>query len=80
MRILDIDDVHQQFHSLIEQAARGQSFVIAKAGKSLVQVLPLAAPGVRFLKRTGFLAGQISVPEDFDQMGGGVEGMLGWSR
>jgi hypothetical protein len=31
--------------------------------------MPLSAPEAGKLKRLGFLAGQIAVPEDFDRMG-----------
>ena len=48
-------------------AARGEAFVIAKAGKPLVKVVPIDAP--ESVKRLGFLRGEIQVPEDFDQMG-----------
>jgi hypothetical protein len=45
--------------------------VIAKAGKPLVKVMALDAPEPAQRKRLGFLAGQISVPADFDRMGAG---------
>ena len=51
---------------LVEDAARGQPFVIARAGKPLVKVTRLEAETPR---RLGFLQGQASVPEDFDSMG-----------
>lgn len=46
----------------------GEPFIIARAGKPLVTVMSLdaQASGPR---RTGFLPG-ISVPDDFDRMGG----------
>jgi antitoxin (DNA-binding transcriptional repressor) of toxin-antitoxin stability system len=56
---------------LIDQAAKGEPFVIAKAGKPLVKVTPLDTPVAGQIKRLGFMAGQIAVPDDFDQMGGG---------
>jgi hypothetical protein len=34
----------------------------------LVKVIPLNAPKPSQIKRFGFMAGQISVPDDFDQM------------
>ena len=43
--------------------------MIAKAGKPLVKVVPLNAPDAGEVKPLGFLAGQISVPDDFDEMG-----------
>jgi antitoxin (DNA-binding transcriptional repressor) of toxin-antitoxin stability system len=53
----------------VEQAAKGDSFVIAKAGKPLVKVSALSSPDSSQMKRLGFLTGQISVPDDFDRMG-----------
>ncbi|MDB5365131.1 MAG: prevent-host-death family protein [Rhodospirillales bacterium] len=44
--------------------------MIAKAGKPLVKVVALDAPVAGQVRRVGFLAGQIAVPDDFDQMGG----------
>jgi antitoxin (DNA-binding transcriptional repressor) of toxin-antitoxin stability system len=44
--------------------------VIAKAGKPLVKVVSLGTPEPRQMKRLGFMAGQIAVPDDFDRMGG----------
>jgi hypothetical protein len=35
----------------------------------MAKVIPLGAPEAGQLKRLGFLAGQITVPDDFDQMG-----------
>ena len=52
---------------LVDQAAKGKPFVIAKAGKPLVKVTALDAPATP--KRLGFLAGEIEVPDDFDSMG-----------
>jgi antitoxin (DNA-binding transcriptional repressor) of toxin-antitoxin stability system len=53
----------------VEKAAGGESFVIAKAGKPMVKVVPLDAPGAGQIRRFGFLKGQIRVPDDFDTMG-----------
>jgi antitoxin (DNA-binding transcriptional repressor) of toxin-antitoxin stability system len=52
---------------LVDQAARGESFVIAKAGKPMVKVTALDAPAKP--RRLGFMVGEITVPEDFDRMG-----------
>ncbi len=53
----------------MELAAKGEPFVIAKAGKPMVKVIPLNAPEPSKIKRFGFMAGQISVPDDFNRMG-----------
>ncbi len=62
---------------LVELAAKGEPFVIAKAGKPIVRVeaiVPASAPPPR---RFGFLAGQIEVPADFDTLGAvEIEAML----
>jgi prevent-host-death family protein len=69
MRVFNIHEAKTQLSRLVEQAARGEPFVIARAGKPLVKVIALDAPEARQRKRRGFLAGQIVVPDDFDRMG-----------
>jgi prevent-host-death family protein len=70
MQIVNIHEAKTHLSRLIEKAARGEAFVIAKAGKPLVKVTALDTPAAGQNCRLGFLAGQISVPDDFDQMGG----------
>jgi len=36
----------------------------------MVKVIPVDAPESRQIKRIGFMAGQVEVPDDFDHMGG----------
>jgi prevent-host-death family protein len=69
MQTYNIHDAKTHLSRLVEQAAKGESFVIAKAGKPMVKVIPLNAPGPSQIQRFGFMAGQISVPDDFDRMG-----------
>jgi len=69
MRTVNIHDAKTNLSRLVDQAAKGESFVIAKAGKPLVKVVALDAPVAAEQKRIGFLAGQFQVPDDFDQMG-----------
>lgn len=69
MTSINIHDAKTHLSRLVDQAAGGEPFVIAKAGKPLVKVTPLAAPESHQVRRLGFLAGQITVPEDFDRMG-----------
>jgi prevent-host-death family protein len=69
MRTVNIHDAKTHLSRLVEQAAGGEPFVIARAGKPLVKVVPLDAPDRPRTKRIGFLAGEISVPDDFDTMG-----------
>lgn len=69
MKTVNIHEAKTQLSRLVEEASRGESFVIAKAGKPVVRVTALGAPSGAQVRRTGFLAGQLSVPDDFDQMG-----------
>jgi prevent-host-death family protein len=68
MRIINIHQAKTQLSRLVEEAAMGEPFVIAKAGKPMVKVTALDAPVGTEIKRLGFLSGQISVPDDFDRM------------
>jgi len=63
---VNIHEAKTHLSRLVDRAAKGESFVIAKAGKELVKVTALEAPAAP--RRLGFLAGQIEVPEHFDRM------------
>jgi prevent-host-death family protein len=69
MQTVNIHDAKTNLSRLVDQAAKGEPFVIAKAGKPLVKVISLNAPEGAQIKRLGFLQGQLKVPDDFDQMG-----------
>jgi prevent-host-death family protein len=69
MKTVNIHEAKTHLSKLIEAASKGESFVIAKAGKPVVKVTALGAPTGAQVRRLGFLAGQISVPDDFDRMG-----------
>ncbi|WP_158752078.1 type II toxin-antitoxin system Phd/YefM family antitoxin [Acidobacterium sp. S8] len=71
MNTYNIHEAKTQLSKLVEKAAKGESFVIAKAGKPLVKVIALDAPEPSQMKRFGFMAGQIKVPDDFNTMGAG---------
>ena len=67
MVTVNIHEAKTQLSKLVDQAVKGESFVIAKAGRPLVKVTALETPAAP--KRLGFLVGEIAVPEDFDRMG-----------
>jgi prevent-host-death family protein len=67
MVTVNIHEAKTQLSKLVDQAVKGEAFVIAKAGKPLVKVAVLDAPAAP--QRLGFLKGEIAVPEDFDRMG-----------
>jgi prevent-host-death family protein len=68
MNIVNIHEAKTHLSKLVEQAAQGESFIIAKAGKPMVKVIAMDAPIGKRIKRRGFLAGQIKVPDNFDTM------------
>lgn len=65
MKTVNMHEAKTHLSKLVEAAAAGESFVIARAGKPLVKVMRLEAETPR---RLGFLQGQFNVPEDFDRM------------
>jgi prevent-host-death family protein len=69
MQTVNIHEAKTQLSRLIDQAVKGDSFIIAKAGKPLVKVTRLDAPSAGQIQRLGFMAWQITVPGDFDSMG-----------
>jgi prevent-host-death family protein len=69
MKTVNIHEAKTQLSKLIAGASKGEAFIIAKAGKPVVKVTALGAPAGAQVRRLGFMAGQISVPDDFDRMG-----------
>ncbi|MBV8798274.1 MAG: type II toxin-antitoxin system prevent-host-death family antitoxin, partial [Alphaproteobacteria bacterium] len=69
MKTVNIHAAKTHLSRLVEEAAKGEPFVIAKAGKPLVKVTSVNSPTTAQVRRLGFLCGEIEVPEDFDRMG-----------
>jgi len=69
MQTINIHKAKTHLSRLVDQAARGESFVIAKAGKPMVRVCALDAPSNKQRRRVGFMKERIEVPDDFDEMG-----------
>jgi prevent-host-death family protein len=67
MNTVNIQEATIQLSRLVDRAAHGEPFIIAKAGKPLVKVSAVTAPAEPM--RLGFLKGEIEVPDDFDLMG-----------
>jgi prevent-host-death family protein len=75
---VNIHEAKTHLSRLVERAARGEPFIIAKAGRPLVKVVPLTAREPKKAKRLGFLKGAFKVPDDFDSMGGDqIEALFG---
>lgn len=71
MHTVNIHEAKTHLSRLIARAAKGESFIIAKAGKPLVKVVPLSGGDRQPARksRLGFLKGQFTIPDDFDRMG-----------
>jgi prevent-host-death family protein len=69
MRTIDIHEAKANLFNLIEQAARGQSFLIAISGTPRVMVLPLESREAGHLRRVGLLERCWVVAEEVDPRG-----------
>ena len=69
MRTVNMHEAKTHLSRLVKDAAAGEPFIIARAGKPVVKVMAVNAPDAGQSSRLGFLAGQIVVPDDFDRMG-----------
>ncbi|MDE2789211.1 MAG: type II toxin-antitoxin system Phd/YefM family antitoxin [Paracoccaceae bacterium] len=66
MKIVNMHEAKTNLSRLVAAAEQGEGFIIARAGKPLVKVEAIAPENPR---RLGFLAGQGSIPDDFDRLG-----------
>lgn len=77
MRTVNLTEAKTHLSRLVSAAANGEPFIIARAGKPLVKVVPIDSPRPAMRRRTGFLKGVIKVPPDFDRMGADeIEGLF----
>jgi len=68
MQKVNIHEAKTRLSCLIDNAVKGNPFIIAKAGKPMVKVIPVSFEETQ-KKRIGFMKGKISIPADFDSMG-----------
>ncbi|MYH10670.1 MAG: type II toxin-antitoxin system Phd/YefM family antitoxin [Gemmatimonadales bacterium] len=69
MRTIEIHEARKHLSRLVQEAADGDPFVITRDGSPLVEVVSISTPGPATACRTGFMAGDMAVPPDFDRMG-----------
>jgi len=69
MQTFNIHEAKTHLSRLVEMAAKGEPFIIAKAGKPMVKVSAIEEPEQPKKRRFGFMAGEIKIPDDFDDMG-----------
>jgi prevent-host-death family protein len=69
MLIVNIHQAKTHLSRLLDGVAKGEPFIIARAGKPIAKVVPLGASEASSVRRLGFMRGSIAVPDDFDRMG-----------
>ena len=69
MRTVNMHEAKTHLSRLVADAADGEPFIIARAGKPLVKVIAVDAPATGTARRLGFMEGEIEIPEDFDRIG-----------
>ena len=63
-KMVNIHQAKTHLSRLVEEAAAGHEVIIAKAGKPMARLTPLA--GNAAVKTLGLLADKIRVPDDFN--------------
>jgi prevent-host-death family protein len=61
---VNIHEAKTHFSRLVERAAKGEEIVIARAGRPLARLMPLALPTRP--RRPGLLKGRIRISKNFD--------------
>lgn len=66
MQPINIHVAKAQLARLVDEAAAGKEVIIARAGKPVAKLVPLASPATTERRVLGRLVGQLTVPMDFD--------------
>ena len=67
MTTVNIHQAKTQFSRFVEQAAAGEEIIIARAGKPVARLMPLAEPPSK-PRKLGLGKGRFHLPAKFDQM------------
>jgi prevent-host-death family protein len=65
METVNVHEAKTHLSRLLDRAQGGEEFVIAKAGRPVARLGPLARPGKK--RRLGLLDGKLKVPDDFNE-------------
>ena len=61
---VNIHEAKTHLSRLVDEVCAGKEFILAKAGKPLVKLVPLKKSMKK--RKTGFLKGKITIAENFD--------------
>jgi prevent-host-death family protein len=68
MRTYNIHEAKTHLSRLVDEAEKGEPFIIAKAGKPKVQVIPISSAKKKTQSRIGFMKGAYRLPDNFDEI------------
>ena len=68
MKSVNIHEAKTHLSKLIEKAANGEPFIIAKAGKPMVKVVSIESLPAKKTRRIGFGDGKSKIPGDIKTM------------
>ena len=68
MRTFNIHEAKTNLSRLVDEAERGEPFIIAKAGKPKVKVVRIDDPPAKGKRRLGFMKGMYTLPENFEEI------------
>lgn len=68
MRTFNIHEAKTHLSRLVDEAEKGEPFIIAKAGKPKVKVVPIDTPEAKPKRRIGFMKGMYKLAENFDEI------------
>jgi prevent-host-death family protein len=63
-KLVNIHEAKTHFSRLVERASKGEEIIIARAGRPLARLMPLASPTRP--RRPGLLKGRIRISKNFD--------------
>ncbi|ABF39997.1 Prevent-host-death protein [Candidatus Koribacter versatilis Ellin345] len=66
MKKINIHEAKTHLSRLVDEAAKGKPFIIAKAGKPMVKVVAINEAAPKKVKRLNAMPGVFTIPDDFD--------------
>ena len=66
MQTVNIHAAKTHLSRLLDAAASGEEILIARAGRPVARLVPLEGTAAPQQRQLGRLAGQVTVPKDFD--------------